>query len=548
MSLQRLGRTFATDATFGDLGRELLQQGSNYATRRLIKMADKGGKKAIKKMKDKLTGKKSKPARVSSKEMKKKEEKTFTTYTDIVNSQAGRASMKKSGKIKSVRRGKTVKVSSRLRKQVKEVMKEAAYSGNYNAVVQGTIGTAIFNAGIETEATGNTAAGVFPSANGVQVIAIPRYNNSKSANWNYWGALYNGSIESPPSYQNTMEHFSPLQFLDAASKLWNCKYGTAASWYAHDSGNIQLNVNRATGIGQDPTASNAPAMVGDLKLQIVNSYVQYTLRNTTQRSMTVEIFHCTPKLKFPGSNALTDLCNSVRAELSGVDTFGATATAPRIAMFQTQASTAGSAGSVMDVIQNIQFDPKDSRQFKSRWNYQKVTIRIGGGEVCQHSVQGPKNVMLDYAKIVQQIQGANAFTATKTIPVWVKGYSVSVFMRVIPDQVPVFYSASVIPANINQSGNFDLGRNSDLIGKKITLPIAVDMKYGYHLKCPEQAGYLQQAVVAGAAQYLNLKRVSRRFDNYTSDPIFPSAAVSPTNYLVNNEENPGLSQAGAIGS
>lgn len=465
--------------------------------------------------------------------------------TSVVNVQAGRAAMKKSGKVKSVKKGKVVRVSKSLRDKVKEVMKGASYSGSYNAFAQGQIGCAGINANKTTNTVFSAALGTIPGILTIPIQLIPRYDNSHSGTWTYWGAAFTGNFTNTPApYHNQFEHFSPLQFLDAASKLWNCKYGTAASWYAHDEKNIQLNVNRNTGVGQNPSASAQPAMVGDLKLNIVNSYVKYSFRNTSARAMTVEIFHCTPKLKFPGNTALNDLLESVEAELWGVDQAGDTATAPnpRAALFQTENSTATNMGSVTDLMQHLQFDPKDSVQFKSRWNYQKVTLRIQGGETCEHSIQGPKNVLLDYSKIVQ-LQGGNP---TKTIPPLVKGYSVSVFMRTMPDMVPVALNDQVIDANVNVAGNFDATRSTGLVGKKICLPIAVQMEYGYQLKCPEQAGFLQQAVSAGAAQYLNLKRKSRRFDNLTRDPIFPSAAVAPTNYRFGNEENPITQATGGV--
>jgi len=456
-----------------------------------------------------------------------------SSYVNATNQLAGKASMKKSGKIKNVKKGKTVKVSKSLRAKVKEVMSDACYSGSYHATTLGTIGTAMVDADLLSNAVYNQDPANFAGANANVIRGVPRYQDSRTATWTYWAGLNERDLGTVQTYDHMMEHFSPLQFLDAASKLWNCKYGTSNSWYTHSDGNIQLNVVRSSGENNNVTAVKAPAVVGDLKLKIVNSYVKYSLRNTSARQMTVEFYHCTPKLKFPGTNALTDLWNACNAELLGVDGDGLTPTTnPKLSLFQTHDSTSGSAGSVAALLGQTTFDPKDSVQFRSRWNYQKVTLIIGPGETCEHSIQGPKNCVLDFSKIVQQTINSTPATTARYIPCWVKGFTTSVFCRVLPSMVTSSDLGSPgSKLQYNGAGTWDTSEGADLKNAKVCLPIAVKMDYDYHLKCPEQAGYLAAAVAAGSARYLNLKRRSIRYDNYSQDP-------GVVGYFNNNEENP----------
>lgn len=519
--LQRLGRTFATDATFGDLRSELLRQGSNYAKRKLVSMADQGGRKIVKKGKDLMNRikntylkKKKTPVRIMPKKY----------VGSVTNSQAGRASMKKTGKIKNIRKGKKVRVPAKLRKQVKQVLAGGQYTGTYNTVSQGTIGIIAVN-DVSTSTTIYVAAsGTYNSIVAADVSVIPQYTNTAGPAWVYWGASMTGPA-SATIFQNQFEHFSPMQFLDAASKLWNNKYGVAESYYVNSDNNIILDVIKSTGVPSATNASVTGAQNAPLRLNIQNSYAKYTLKNNSLRSYKIEIFHCTPKLKFPTKRALTDLFQTCQAELSGVDASGVVATAQRGAVFMVGASTNSTVAAAASLMQHIDFDPKDSPQWRSRWNYQKVTIVIAAGETCEHSIQGPKNTILDFSKVTNT---AGSGTQEQIIPSFCKGFSTSVFFRVLPDMVTATdatqYNISSQLTNAEAAAFGSTGQ--------VQLPIAVQVQQGYSIKVPEQAGFIQRAVAAGTPQWMNMNRRMKRYDSMCVDP------TKDITYAAAQEEQP----------
>lgn len=523
-SLQRLGRTFATDATIGDLGSELFRQGSNYARRKLVRQGAKGAKKLKdylkRKLDDQLTPSKNKKKKTLA-QTKRIMPKSYAGST--TNMLAGRAAMKKSGKIKNIKKGKKVKVPAKLRNQVKEVLKGGQFTGTYNTVSQGTIGLIGVNDVSSSTTLYVASTGVYSTIVTADVSVIPTYTNTGGPAWVYWGAMFSGPA-SATLYNNQFEHFSPMQFLDAASKLWNNKYGTGDSYYVNSSGNIRLDVIKSTGAPTSVSLGATGAQNAPLKLNIVNSYAKYTLKNNSLRSYKVEIFHCTPKLKFPVKRALTDLFETVTAELGGVEGDGTVSSGVPIgSTFLVGVSSNTVQGAGATVMQHIDFDPKDSPQWRSRWNYQKVTIAIAAGETCEHSIQGPRNTLLDFSKITQ----INA-EAQQTIPTFCKGYSASVFMRVLPDMV-----TSTDAATYNFTGNFsnaEAGAGSST--GQIALPIAVQVQQGFAIKVPEQVGFIQKAVAAGEPQWLNMNRKIKRFDTLCGDP------ASGIAYSGAQEENP----------
>jgi len=457
-------------------------------------------------------------------------------YGNIVNMQAGKAAMKSSGKIK-LKRGKKVKVSSKLREKIKEVMKGASYSGHYNAIVQGTVGIAQYPGSAGPGAEFFCDANAFPSLSDPQMVyCIPRHQSDTQSKWVYWGGFPQKDMSTDQlSYEHMFEHFSPMQYLDAASKMWNNKFGVAESWFAQSPANINLEAKRSDGTLTGGSSTVSTHNVTGLKLNIVNSHVKYTLRNNSQRTMNIEIFHCTPKIKFPGTSALNDLYHTVQTELFGVTGAGIAATAAnanRLSSLMTnKTDQTGATITIADCIQHPMFDPKDSLFWSARWKYEKKTIRIAPGETCQHSIQGPKNVLLDFNKIQTASFASNVANTTSSIPVWVKGYNVSVFMRIIPDMTSsadLADNSATYRQTYNNSGNFaSIIANCD--GRKVVLPICCEVQYSYNIKCPDQQGFLQQAVSAGAVQNLNLKRPVKRYDNFTD---FPN-----THKLITEENN-----------
>lgn len=459
---------------------------------------------------------------------------------NIQNALAGRAVMRKSGKNPKVKKGKIVKVSKTLRAKVKKVMEAPGnrFNGQYNVTCHGTIGQVGWNTTLANGSVffGPNAAAVQGMGNlGTPYHCVPIYNNSFGTACTWWAGHAAGSMNPSGNqlFHQMWNFFSPLQFLDAASKLWNEKYDTSStSWYASQDNNVQLQRRLDTGAGNALLGSgDYPAIVGDLVLGVKSSGVKFTLKNNSGRKQTIQFYHCTPKLKYPTQDAFTDLVTTVQMECTGVNLNGQTQSAQtRNVLFKTQTTNNATQPSHMEILQHPLFDPKDSVQWSSRWKYQLKEVVIQPGEECVHYIKGPSNCQIDFAKLIQKT------ASTAFYPVMVKGYSVQVFCRIKPDMA--FDQTTSTSAFFSQAdaaayrANIDPGPPVVVTSAKLVQPVSIQVDYVYDLRCPEQAGFITEGG-AGAPQWLNLKRKIKQFDSFSVDP---NVVATHTGVRVNNEE------------
>lgn len=161
------------------------------------------------------------------------------------------------------------------------------------------------------------------------------------------------------SYDNLGEHvFSPNQFLNAASVLWNGKPVPAVPGIA-DAFNF------------DPKQT---------KLYVRKSWVVTQFKNNTQRTIFLKMFNCRPKSDQNVNSALGQW-GAALTEMAGSGAGGAYSENPLGVTPQT-----------------LHADPRGLKQFDKFFAAEVTKYVLDPGQVVDYVVQGPSNMMLDYSK------------------------------------------------------------------------------------------------------------------------------------------------------
>lgn len=418
------------------------------------------------------------------------------------------SSMKVVGKVK-VRRKKEVSVSKALRAKVKKVMEGVSAKGSYTTFKSGYIGM-VTNAN-----TSLTIAELLTDQmailNAVCVLG-PTYLNT-SGSRTLWGGLGQAKIGAGLNYtetkaQHDFNFFTIGKILDAASVCFNRK---------NISINPYLVTNNLSTVIAPLTGAPFTNTAGALKINVLNSFVQFTLKNVSARVLNLEIYECTPTLKFEDTPALTALANAVKATGNNMSDDATTVDASfRYWNLLTAADAAYAYASMFDHSLDV---ANIAKEFGFNFNFRKRTMILQPGETCVHSIQGPKG-MLDFSKMVEE-------NVTKTS--LLKGFGVSCFMTVNGDMImPKDPTGSVrlhrtfIPAASSSTNQF-------------SLPIAMEIKESISVSVPEIAGFIDQAGAAGSRQMLTQRKKKIVYANFTETNGDMS---STTAYYVNNDQNP----------
>lgn len=435
-----------------------------------------------------------------------------TPHQNPLNAQAKRASKKTKGSknIRSiVHRKKNIKVSRSLRKKVQKVINGQSFKGTYHATRFGTIG-------ITTSGTSGVGAGQVDEqitmGGYVNQLAFQRHNNDVDGNTRFWfsQALQNAAASGVATVLTSgseWQFFSPLKIIDAASILWNDK--TAAEDYGNQDGNLNTVVVQASGAPLEGTQFN-PEVKG-LKVHIDNSYVKFKFKNNSQRAMTIIVYNCVPKIKFPTATPLQAFQDAISIEADGSNSAYISATSAGHTSTQTAQA----------LFANPAMQPNMLKSFASTWKYEKVLLKIAPGETCTHSVQGPKSYDLDFSKLYDS--GVNQQGLAY------KGTTMCVMMAVLPDLA--FATGGVVGAVQGVTGYFVPGNSAE---DNIADPISICWEEVYRLSIPEIVGFKTGDLAAGRMQHLNKKLPRRAFGNFTQ---IISADANPT-YTAFDEENP----------
>lgn len=393
-----------------------------------------------------------------------------------INNQAKRASMNRYGsdKIKSIRgKNRKVKVSNKLKEKIKKVIEEKKAPGYYVKTTEGSIGSCINN----TISPYYTDIGPITNA----ITVVPMFSNigglgGQQVCW--WHSLLPyGDLSTKIPTGWDMSYFTPAKFMDAAAILWNKK--AMAQNALLSTGNFYTYTSE-TGVPQNTYRSN---------LYIKNSWVTFEFKNNSQRTITLLIRHCVPKLKFVDDNPLAIYTSAILDDSNASGNFNG----PLVPY------SGNVTESYAKYLNDIDVPWSFVDGFSKTWKYETIKIIIAPGETCKHSIQGPKNMNLNYNDIMKS--GSQQFYS------YFKKTSCSVVIGVLPDLVFAESIGEGQPANY--TGRWvDFSANTD---KTIRNPISVEIKEHFDMGMPELTGFVEDPGTK-QTQMLNLR--SKKYASY----------------------------------
>jgi len=370
---------------------------------------------------------------------------------------------------------KKVKVSKSLRAKVNKVLEGHQAQGTFSICKTGMVGSLVAagSGGVVTQ----TDLGVATFAGLITVGA-----NEPSGNRTFFNCLSNFGLATGSTVQSNtgLNFFTPAKILDAASILFNGKgYGDP---YTATTDNLSTTFDNGT------AAPNLTA-VGPLKINVLNSYVSFKIKNVSSRIVKMEVWECTPKQKFLEVPALQDLYQTYNAYTDGVLTLDFPMT------YITGAI--GATGSSIGMFKDPHVDPfaVASKLAGLKWEWKKREMILAPQETCLHSIRGPKGVM-DYSKLTHPT--ATAGSITSGLNSMVKGWSCSVVIAISGDQV-------LDPTSTDWRGEavaYFTGAANDRMG----MPVVVETVESYKIQVPEIVGFMKTAGGVGTSQMLNFKK------------------------------------------
>jgi len=247
---------------------------------------------------------------------------------------------------------KSVKVSAKLRAQVKKIEEGQNYRGTYIATYYGYIAH-------DTVIRGTAQVGDL-----LDSINIPGGFNGVT----YWSR----PLTSPNGVLDGMDFhfFGPEEVMNAAAVLWNQKI--AAANYHTQVGNFSSQYTNA-GVPADRSAG--------VKLTVKSAWVDFEIVNNTQRCREVCINICTPKVKFPDKLPLQAFEGAVGN------------------MITTRNFNVGSTNPALLGAAVYGLHPKMLSDFNAEWSYECIKFCIEAGQSVKYKLEGPSNTVYDWGKL-----------------------------------------------------------------------------------------------------------------------------------------------------
>lgn len=399
-----------------------------------------------------------------------------------------RSSMVVSGKTKT-KKIKKVKVPTKLRKQVKQILSGTMARGTYTTVKQGFVGTLL-------AAGGGSLAGD-DLGKSQTAILIPSTTGLPGR------TLFNQLVNFSPGVASTvvagtgLNFFTPAKIWDAASVLFNRKAPSTGPY--NYTNNLSTLATLATG-----AAAQSP---GKLMINVLASSVKFTMKNTSNRVVTVEIWECMPTLKFQESNPVATLQSIVPA-------YSGATSDTNLDYYVGPSATLSNT-----LVHDPTVDPLalSKNYFGYKFAWKKRSMVLAPDETCIHEIRGPRSV-LDCSKMVSV---NNAAPTPAPVEIWnalVKGYSVGCVVSVNGDQV--------MPTAASTGGR----KTWSTTAVALAAPVAVEVMESYTLSVPEVAGFIQTDGIAGTIQQLNLRKHKR--------VLWNACELGHVAYTLSNEVNP----------
>lgn len=422
---------------------------------------------------------------------------------NVQNKLVNRSAMVVRGKAK-VKNVKKLKVSKYLKKAIKQVTSGSAARGTYTTLKQGYVGScAAIGTGVLSFSCLGEGSGVAANQT-VALFADPAVTPVGFRT--LWNCLAQNNLTLAPNVvtQGDLNFFTPAKILDAASVLFN---GKAPGNPQVTTGNLSEVVSNTTGA---PTTTTP-----NLKIEVVNSSAVFRIKNTSDRVVLMDIWECTPTLKFQPNNIVQTLATQFNAFQNG-------------GLDETVEYHKTSAGSISgEYLFEGSYDPLAvSKQYQGLpFKWKKREMVLHPDETCVHTIKGPRGT-LDFKKLVTSTP-ASTSSQIQLNPL-VKGWSVSCAISIRGDQV---FKPAV--AGI---GGRDVYHQSVVAGTvSFGMPVSIELEEKYRLVVPDIAGYRTQNGAAGTVQSLNFRKP--RFIFWNTLPVQSVTVPAAQGYVVSSEEN-----------
>ncbi|ALE29782.1 coat protein [Lake Sarah-associated circular virus-41] len=385
-----------------------------------------------------------------------------------------RSAMTSKGKNK-LKTYKPYKLSDKFVKSVKQVLQTTCSTGTYVTVRQGLVGT-LMNTAASGSMIGNDLG-----QTGINQIWYPGSSNPAGSRtlFNALATLSDAAAtDSTVVAQTGLNFFTPAKIIDAASVLFNNK-GLGDPYSS--AGNLATEFTTAD--GSIPTSNTA---AGALKINVLKSYVDFEMKNLSNRVAYVDIWECSPTLKFQNINPLQVLQQTAAV-------WDSTSTINRNITYAT--ANANPNEIFLDSTVDGMGVLKKYAGLPMSWK--KRSMVLAPDETCLHTVQGPKGI-LDWSKLVSTQPSVAPATGQVNINLncLLKGFSVGCVISVRTDQV---FQSGIPMYGAKKTYN-------DGANLRMAVPVAIEMKESYKVAVPEVAGFVSRAVVGGSAQPLNLRK------------------------------------------
>lgn len=430
---------------------------------------------------------------------------------NATNAQVNKTSMVMKGKRK-LKRKKNIKVSKALTQKVKKVMEGQQATGSYTKVWGGFVGSVLNTPSATNSAPNARVVATTAGINNLPQTCIvgPSVNEPAGSRtlWNalsYWqpAAGYTASSEIIP-YTN-MDFFTIEKIIDAASVCFNRKAIALNPTVITD--NLATVFNPASGLP-------VTGQIGSLKINLVNSWVEFTLRNLSARIVHLDIFECTPRLKFQDNSALDSL--GAALENGGQNIQDAELAQDATFRYFNRLATSSVHGYIQGLLTEGTVDAFGiAKQFGWNFNVVKRQMTLAPFETCIHSIKGPTG-MFDWSKFsVNEVDKVGLL----------KGASVSCFFAVRGDMA----LPSTRATSNKLADTAPVPGTANTYSAQMSMPIAVEIKESFSMKVPEVAGFV--AAVAGSRQQLNMRKKKIVYANFLENN-------GTTAFTMANEQQP----------
>lgn len=421
--------------------------------------------------------------------------KKIKLMPSVNNRLVNKSAMSVKGKA-AVKRKKTLKVSRRLRESIHQVLSGASARGTYTVLRTGLVGSCMATGG------GSLSLSTMGSNQIVALFSDPGVTPIGSRS--LWNCLAQHTIGGSPGALalSDMNYFTPAKILDAASVLFNEKAPSNPYLTAN-------NLSETTLVATGAPVESSPT----LKINIISSSVVWRMKNVSNRIANIEIWECTPTLKFQPINALNALSQQLVAFQSG-------AIDEPVEYYTGTGSGTINGGYLFEQAYDPLAVSKAYQGFPFKWK--KRTMVLHPDETCVHTIKGPKGI-LDFRNLVTS-DPAGVGSLVQLNPL-LKNYSVSCVISVNGDQV--------LKPGISSQGTKDHFYAGSGVG--FGLPISIEVEERYRIAVPDIAGFRTAALAAGGRQQLNFRKNRYKFWNQL--PVQTATNTAVNGYVVSSKEN-----------